>query len=265
MGAVRPRPTVAVVGLGLVGGSLARALSEAGWSVLGLDRARVLRRAKAAGAIGPFRIDLKAAAREADIIVLAAPPKANLGLLRELAALGTRGAITDVGSVKGPICREAARLGLDTFVGGHPMAGNERSGFSASSPDLFRGRTWIVTGRSSSSMRAVRSMVRAVGARAYAMNAEDHDRAMAFLSHVPQVVSWALLGCASRDAVARKHLAIAGPGFRDMTRLAASPRTLWREILKQNRPEVVRAIGKLARSLQPAERLGARARGEALW
>ena len=248
------RPVVAIVGLGLVGGSLARALTRAGYQVLGVDRPVVLRRALAARAVALGR-SLGDAASEADVVVLAAPPDANLRLLRDLARRPTPlPVVTDVGSVKGAIAAEARRLGLDRFVGGHPMAGSERSGFAASSAGLFRGRPWILTpsGSRPEAVRAVRALIRAAGARALVMTPGEHDRAAAFLSHTPQVASWALLGAALADPVARRHLRMAGPGFHDMTRLAASPRRLWREILAQNRGEVVRALGRLARALERA-------------
>lgn len=244
--------TVAVVGLGLVGGSIARALARAGWRVLGVDRPAALRRARAARAL-TATASLAEAAAEADVVLLAAPPRANILLLRRLARFARPGlVVTDVTSVKGPICREARRLRIAGFVGGHPMAGKERTGFGASSADLFRGRPWILTsaGRSRP-VRAVRAVIRAAGARPVTMDASAHDRAMAYLSHAPQVASWALLDAARRDPVARRHLGLAGPGFRDMTRLAKSPRGLWREILSQNRREVARALGALLNELKP--------------
>jgi prephenate dehydrogenase len=246
---VRRRPTVAIVGLGLIGGSLARALTRAGWRVIGVDRPAVLRRAKAERAVAAAAPTLEGAVARADVVVLAAPPSANLRLLRRLAKHRPRAVMTDVGSVKAPICREAERLGLASFVGGHPMAGAERSGFGAAAVDLFVGRPWIVTGGSASAVRAVRSLARAAGARPVTMTVGEHDRAVAFLSHAPQVASWAILDAALRDPVARRYLGVAGPGFRDMTRLAGSPRHLWREILGQNRVEVRRALAALRRGL----------------
>ena len=131
------------------------------------------------------------------------------------------------------------------------MAGNERSGFGASAPTLFRGRPWILTpaAQATAETRVVRRLVRAVGAHPVLIAPEEHDRVMAFLSHVPQIASWAILGAAQDDAVTRRHLGLAGPGFRDMTRLAASPRGLWREILAQNRRETARALRILVRQL----------------
>jgi prephenate dehydrogenase len=244
----RRAPTVAVAGLGLVGGSIARGLTRAGWRVLGVDRAGPLR---AAGAIAKGHTSLVDAARQADMVVLAAPPRANLALLRRLARLSPAPVVTDVGSVKGPICGEARRLGLTAFVGGHPMAGAERKGFAASRGDLFRGRAWVLVHERGAARpaRRVRALVRALGARAVRMDAAEHDRAVAFVSHLPQLVSWALARVCGDDAVARRHLAVAGPGFADMTRLARSPRRLWAEILAQNRPQVTRALAAFRRAL----------------
>jgi prephenate dehydrogenase len=245
-----PRPTIAVVGLGLIGGSLARALTAAGYRVLGVDRPRVRRAARAAGAVARTANTVDAATG-VDIVVLAAPPSANRTLLRRLAKVaGPDLVITDVGSVKGPIVRDAARLGLTSFVGGHAMAGTERRGFGASSGDLFRGAVWwLVPAADPTATRRVRSLVRAVGARPSNIDAAGHDRVVAFLSHVPQVASWALLEAARADSVARRHLASAGPGFRDMTRLARSPKGLWAEILRENRAEVARALVAVGRRL----------------
>lgn len=253
----KPRPVVVIVGLGLVGGSLARALTRAGWRVVGVDRPPVLRRAKSACAIRSGVSRLERAVLDADLVVLAAPPRANLALLRRLARSGTGAVITDVGSVKGPICREARRLGLDRFVGGHPMAGTEGSGFGASTAGLFRGRTWVLTPAPPSATRVVRALVRAVGARPVVMGDSAHDRSVAFLSHVPQIVSWAILAGAEGDPVARGNRRIAGPGFHDMTRLARSPRGLWRDILSENRVEVARALRGLLRALISSSPRGA--------
>ena len=253
MSGSRRRPTVAVVGLGLIGGSLARALSRAGYAVIGVDRPEVARRARAARAVARTAASPEEAADLSDVLVLAAPPAANLRLLRRVARRARPGlVITDVGSVKGPICREAERRGL-AFVGGHPMAGTERSGFGASSAGLFRGRSWILCpGRRASrdAVAAVRRLARAAGARPVSMSPAEHDRTVAFLSHAPQLVAWALVDAARADPVARRRLAVAGPGFAGMTRLAASPPGLWRDILAQNRRETSRALAAIARALR---------------
>jgi prephenate dehydrogenase len=252
---VRPR-AAAIVGLGLVGGSLARALTRAGYRVVGVDRPPVIRRALRARAIAAGD-SLEGAARETGLVVLAAPPSANRRLLARLARSGpTSLVVTDVTSVKAPICREAARLGVRGFVGGHPMAGTERSGFAASSARLFQGRPWILVtdGASPGAVSRVRALVRAVGARPVVMTAAEHDRTMAFLSHLPQVMAWALDEAVRGDRVAARHRAAAGPAFADMTRLARSPRPLWRQILTENRTEVARALRALRGALHRGSR-----------
>jgi prephenate dehydrogenase len=246
------QPSVAIAGLGLVGGSLARALRRKRYRVIGIDQPAVVRRARAAGVL-TAAATLEDAAATADIVVLAAPPKVNLRLVARLARIARPDlVVTDVGSVKEAICREAQRTGLAQFVGGHPMAGTAGAGFAASSADLFESRPWILTpnGAGRAAVARVRALARAAGARPVLMTPQDHDRTMAFLSHMPQVLSWLLLASARSDAVAGRHLPLAGPGFRDMTRLAHSPRRLWREILDQNRREVERALWVLADALR---------------
>ncbi len=255
MSAARRRPSVAVIGLGLVGGSLARALTAAGYRVTGIDWPFVVRRALATGAIAAGRMRAEAAA-DCDVVLLAAPPATNLRLLRRLARVARPGLVlSDVSSVKRQIVGEARRLGLRGFIGGHPMAGSEKRGFAASSATLFRGRPWwVVPGRDARATRVVRALVRATGARPITIDPARHDRAMAFLSHAPQVVSWAILDAARHDPVAHRQLRRAGPGFRDMTRLARSPRPLWREILESNREEVARALTAIVVELRRERR-----------
>ena len=241
-----------VAGLGLVGGSLCRALKHAGYSVVGVDRRAALDQARAASVLSAAFTSIEEALAGADILVLAAPPRASLLLLRRVARSTPAGlVVTDVTSIKRDIVAEARRLGLRRFVGGHPIAGNEGRGFAASTGDLFRGRAWVLTPERAEpeAVRSVRALVRATGARPVAMGAKEHDRVLAFLSHLPQVVAWALAAAARGDRPTRQRLSLAGPGFRDMTRLARSPRALWREILTGNRDEVARALAAFSRAI----------------
>jgi prephenate dehydrogenase len=241
---------VAIAGLGLIGGSIARGLAAAGHHVTGLDAPAVLRRARRAGAIAASAASAAEAAARSDVVFLAAPPRANLRLLRTLAAGGHRAIVTDVGSVKRPICAEAIRLGLGRFVGGHPMAGSAGAGFGAADPTLFEGRAWVLTpaGRQRPPRRLL-ALIRDLGARPVVTTPAEHDRAVAFLSHVPQVVAWALADAARADAVTRRNLRLAGPAWRDITRIAGSPRALWAQILDQNGAEVRRALSAFRRAL----------------
>jgi prephenate dehydrogenase len=253
---------VAIVGLGLMGGSLGRALVRAGVAVVGLDRPEVLARARRAGAIGVAARSLADALRQADLVVLAAPPRANLRLLRRLARFARPGlVVTDLTSVKAPLGREARRLGLADFVGGHPMTGAERGGFAASRADLYAGRPYLLVPGAASrrALARVRALARAAGARpVVALDAREHDRVVAFLSHVPQLVAWALADAAGKDVVARGALRLQGPAFASMTRLARSPEGLWREILELNAREVRRALRAFERELLRRSRAVAR-------
>lgn len=235
---------VGVVGLGLIGGSLARALSRRGHVVIGVDSAaRAARAAKRAKAVASVA-DLGAACARADVLFLAAPPLANIELVRRISRIAPPSLIvSDVSSVKQPIVSAAGRAGLEHFVGGHPMAGRERGGFASSHAELFSGRPWLLTASSDRrSVEKVAALVRSIGARPVVIPAAEHDRAVAFLSHLPQIVAWGLARCAARDPVTRRRLALAGPAFAEMTRLARSPRALWAEILDLNRAEVKAAL-----------------------
>jgi prephenate dehydrogenase len=253
---------LAIVGLGLVGGSLARALTRRGHRVVGIDTPAVRRRARRAGAVAETCARLEDALDAVELVVLAAPPDVNVSLLRRVARVAPGHVVTDVSSVKLPICREAERLGLAGFVGGHPLAGTENAGFGASRADLFAGRPWALVGGRPASLRRVRRLVRHVGAKPLAVGPAEHDRAVAFLSHLPQLVAWALLDAARRDPVASRLRGLAGPGFRDMTRLAASPAGLWRQILRANATEVDRALEAFLRALGEG---GPSARRRATW
>jgi prephenate dehydrogenase len=241
---------VAIAGLGLIGGSLARDLARRGWHVTGVDRDAVRRRARRAGVLAATSERLEPVLERVDLLVLAAPPRASLALLRRVARAAPDLCVTDVVSVKRPICREAARLGLTGFVGGHPLAGSESGGFGASREDIFRGRRWALCPLPATrpgALRRVRSLVRSLGALPEIVDPGSHDRAVAVLSHLPQLVAWALVEASLGLAPDERRLA--GPAFVQMTRLARSPRPLWREILSANRDQVARALAVFRREL----------------
>lgn len=232
-----------IAGLGLIGGSLARDLSRRGWHVTGVDRPPVRRRARRAGAIDAARDRLEPALAGADVLIIAAPPRASLALLRRAARVDHALCITDVVSVKRPICGEAERLGLPGFVGGHPLAGSEAGGFGASREGLFEGRRWALCplpGTRPAALRRVRALVRSLGARPEIVAPARHDRTVAVLSHLPQLLAWALVETAG--GLGAEQARLAGPAWAQMTRLARSPRPLWREILASNRDEVDAAL-----------------------
>ncbi len=224
--------SVAIAGVGLIGGSFGLALRRAGFSgsIAGISSAVTIERAVEVGAIDRG-ISLKEAA-QADLVFLAQPVRAiiqTLGKLSELVSPTT--IVTDAGSTKRAIVGAAA--GIRGFVGGHPMAGKEISGIRAADPQLFEGRLWIFT---SPPPPVLREWVERIGAHIEILSPADHDRIVALVSHAPQLLSNALF------RATEAHARFGGPGLESMTRLAASPYELWRDILATNRDAVVRAL-----------------------
>ena len=217
----------------MIGGSFGLAARKAGFrgTIFGVSSPRTIEKAIARGAIDRGTT-LSDAAGAADLLFLAQPISVILETLR---GLKTEAIVTDVGSTKAAICNAAKSL--RGFVGGHPMAGKEISGIEAAEAGLFCGRPWVFT---SEPPAALRALVASFGARILVMNAEDHDRMVAWSSHLPQLVSTALAGAVHQHAP--DAVAVAGPGLRDMTRLAASPWDIWRDIIATNHDNVYAAL-----------------------
>ncbi|HUF48138.1 MAG TPA: prephenate dehydrogenase/arogenate dehydrogenase family protein [Vicinamibacterales bacterium] len=243
MGTIR---RLGIVGLGLIGGSVAAAVRAVGDAVfvVGVDRPEVLADARHRGLIDDARVE-PTHLSDVDLIVLATPVPVILSLIDDLGRAGMRVPVTDVGSTKRAIMATAARAGIE-LVGGHPMAGVEASGLAHSRPDLFRGLRWfVVPGQASAtSIRLVEQLATLAGATPRETDAETHDRAMAYVSHLPQLVAVALADAAG-SAVGSSGLAMAGPAFGDMTRVASSSPELWQGILASNADLVGEAISRL--------------------
>jgi prephenate dehydrogenase len=230
-----PFPSVAIVGLGLIGGSIALGVRER-WPesrVFGVDSESVRAHALGAGAI-ERGFDAVGALPDSSLIVLAAPVRQNIELLGQI----TRPAIvTDVSGTKREIVGSARALSPGTtFVGGHPLGGGERGGFAFARPDLFAGRPWIFTPDGDTSSDAVERLSRFViglGARPCILSAEEHDRVMAYISHLPQLAASALMETVGA-AAGTEGLRMAGRGLVDSTRLASSPADVWRDICLTN-------------------------------
>ncbi len=229
----------------LIGGSIALGARRLrGVRVVGIDRAGVLRRARARGALHEASLSLRAGVQDADLVVLALPVEAILGTLPRLRRWAPeRAVITDVGSTKEAVVRAARRAGLARrFVGGHPMAGSERSGIEHADARLLLGAPWILCPAGNrAALGRVRRFAALLGARPTVLAPRRHDEVVAHLSHLPQLVSVALVNA----AVARQDgraLRLAGPAFRQMSRLAASPPRLWAGILATNRKSLGRAL-----------------------
>lgn len=245
---------VAVVGLGLMGGSLARALRDLPDPpvVLGVDPDPVAgAQALDAGAVQSFDPDGSALLGDAQVVVYAAPP----GVVPDLLAthrphLGRDALLTDVSSLKGPVQRAAAEVALGgRFVGAHPMAGGEGRGFTASRSTLYRGaRVWLTAGEEVAPGYRDRaeSFWSALGGDPRWIDAEEHDRRMAWVSHLPQLVANALAGALDAAGFLPGDL---GPGGRDMTRLAASSPELWRELLPHSAAVTGTGLTSVSRAL----------------
>lgn len=243
--------TVGIVGLGLIGGSLARGLRTSGTGSVdptrrdaggGSDDVRIvassldrseLDRALDEGIVDRACDDSGEVAAEADLLVYATPLDATLRLLEgHRERLGTGAVVTDVVSLKVPVQNKIRDLGLEEqWVGGHPMAGSEQSGFEASRPDLFRDAPiYLVRGDASTyAIERVQELWERVDGLPRWVEAEAHDRLMIWASHLPQLVSNALAASLERAGVSPSEL---GPGGRDMTRLAASAPDLWKGLLR---------------------------------
>jgi len=252
-----------VVGVGLLGGSVALAARATGVAreIVGVGRDRQrLEGPLRAGMVDRVTTDIAAGVDGADCVVLAATVVANERLLETIWSSVPAGAlVTDVGSTKRGIVAVAERLSAGRplgFVGSHPMAGSEKSGWPVARADLFRGATVIVTPTDATEPRAIKGVTalwEALGARVSALDPETHDRTVAAISHLPHVAAWALV-----DAVARFEpgaLAFAARGFRDTTRIAASDPPMWRDILLANTDAVRASLVAFRAALDDLDRL----------
>jgi prephenate dehydrogenase len=250
---------IGIVGLGLIGGSIALAAREL-WPaslVIAVDNKDVLETAMRMHAIDVAADDLIVLA-EADIIVLAAPARQNIALLAALDENVRRAAVvTDTSSTKREIVAAARSLPPRfTFVGGHPLGGAAKGGLEHARTDLFRGRPWLLTptgDAGGAALEKLMAFVRALGAEPRVVGVEAHDRLLAFLSHLPQLTASALMQVVG-DAVGHDGLALAGRGLADTTRLAASPADIWRDIAATNGDEIGPALDALIAVLQDLRR-----------
>jgi prephenate dehydrogenase len=242
-------PKIAIVGLGLIGGSIAFAARRAWPSthVVGVDREPVLRVAISRRAIDAAAPDLSALST-ADLVVLAAPVRQNIVLLKRVVThVSPSAVITDVGGTKRSIVDAAAALQSPaTFVGGHPLGGGARGGFEFATAGLFARRPWIFTPGEGSGDAVARlsAFVTGLGAHPTTMTAAEHDRLMALISHLPQLAATALMEAVGRAATGT-GLKMAGQGLVDTTRLASSPADVWRDICVTNADEIRSALDLL--------------------
>lgn len=244
------RLPVNVVGLGLIGSSIALALRSASRRVVGSDSDPAVE----AEAVRLGIVDEIGRVRDAEVSIVAVPPDQIVGVVEDLLAT-TSGSVTDVGSVK---ARPAASVHDPRYVPGHPMAGNERAGIAGADPDLFRGAAWVLCPGSATSdvaFAAVAEIVRDVGAEVVVLEPGRHDDLVAVISHLPHLAAATLMRLAARRA--DDHVAVlrlAAGGFRDMTRIASGSPDIWPGICRQNRSALLAALDEFAAGLAEVRR-----------
>ncbi|WP_252396476.1 prephenate dehydrogenase [Streptantibioticus parmotrematis] len=243
-----PLRTAAVVGTGMIGTSVALALTERGVTTHLIDRDHAA--ARTAAELGAGTAELPGS--PVDLAVLAVPPASVAAVLEQHQRSGLARTYTDVASVKRPPQADVEARGCDlaSFVGGHPLAGRERSGPLAGRADLFGGKPWVLTpGRATrrAAMARVLELVRLCGGVPVVLSPDDHDEAVALVSHAPHLLS-SLMAARLRGGP-HSSVRLAGQGLRDVTRIAAGDAALWTDILASNAPAVARVLGDVADDL----------------
>ncbi len=241
--------TVAIIGVGLIGGSFALALRKAGFNgtILGVSSRKTLNKALEFGAIDEPST-LSDAARRADLLYLAQPIRAILETIPSLEGCLKPGAlVTDAGSTKREIVEAAAAIRSAQFLGGHPMAGKEVRGVAAADGALFSERTYVLTPRQPDEMdteavREFRLWLERIGSKVLVLSPEEHDRVVAFTSHLPQLASTALASLLAGTLHSAEERLTAGPGLQDATRLALSDYEIWSDILQTNTSNIRAAL-----------------------
>jgi prephenate dehydrogenase len=254
---------IAVIGLGLIGGSLVKSLRRAkpDCKLVGVDFQNVIAKARAHLDAAFLPENLAEALGEADLIFLATPVGVILRLLPEVARVMRPGAIvTDAGSTKSWVVEQAARHfnGDRYFIGGHPMAGSEKGGWENADAYLFENAAYVLTPASNhpaDSLGLLANLLQALGARVIILDPEEHDRLVAEVSHLPQLLAIALTNFIARAGVEHEsRLQLAAGGFRDMTRIAASSFSIWRDILNSNHANVRQSLDEFIAVLQQMAR-----------
>jgi len=257
-----PFKQATIIGTGLIGGSLALALKKRNLvrRIVGCDRAAVLKRAQDCGAIETGMTNPADAVNGSDLVVLATPVIPILDLIERLGpSLPSKTLVTDVGSTKAEIVRRATKsFGKNAgqrFLAGHPMAGKEQAGVEFADADLFAGATWLFTPLPKQNVHAglcgeFIHCVEKIGAKIAVVDAKDHDRFCAWISHLPQMISTALAAALVDEFGSEAPvLDIGGRALREMTRISGSPYSMWRDIAITNRKNLSDVLQKMEQRL----------------
>jgi prephenate dehydrogenase len=254
---------LAVIGCGLMGGSFALALRRAGLveHIAGYSRSpSTTERARRLGVIDEIATSAQGAAGGADLVLISVPVAATASTLKSIRDLVSEAVLVmDVGSTKRDVvdaARRALRERIGSFVPAHPIAGKESAGVRNADAALYEGRQVILTPLRQTSPTHLQQAIEvwtAVGAQVLQMTAEEHDTAFAAVSHLPHLLAFAYFGAVLNQAGGRGLLSLAGPGFRDFTRIAASDPAIWRDILFANREEVLRQSQHFRHALDALE------------
>ncbi|MBI4209409.1 MAG: prephenate dehydrogenase/arogenate dehydrogenase family protein [Deltaproteobacteria bacterium] len=258
---------VVIVGVGLIGGSFAKAIRKKGLTeeIVGIGRTiENLKIAQHRGLIDRYTRDLKEGVQGADLVFVSVPVLTIPSLVERIeSVLSPEAVITDAGSVKGPIVgRLSSRLRHpERFVGGHPIAGTEQSGAGAAFASLFKGKLCFLTPTPRTDrvvLEKIRRTWLAIGAKVQTIDPQEHDRIFACVSHLPHLVAYALVGTVLETD--RSMLRYSGGGFRDFTRIAESPAEMWRDISLMNQKALLKAldryekvIGELSEMIQSGD------------
>ena len=268
-------PTLAVVGIGLIGSSIARAAARTGAAgrIVICDRdPQALARAEALGLGAAYTTSAQAAAAGADLVVLCVPVGANGAVAQAMAPGLKPGAIvSDVGSVKGAVVADVAPHlpeGVH-FVPAHPVAGTEQSGPDAGFATLFQNRWCILTpppGQDEAAVEKVRAFWAALGSNVEVMTPEHHDLVLAITSHLPHLIAYNTVGTAAdlEEHLRSEVIKFSAGGFRDFTRIAASDPTMWRDVFLHNRDAVLEMLGRFTEDLTALQRMIRRGDGQGL-
>jgi prephenate dehydrogenase len=263
-----------LIGCGLMGGSFALALKRAGLvkRVVGYSKSpTTTERARQMGVIDVEAPSALLAVSGADIVLIAVPVASTEATFKAIKHLVTPSMlIMDVGSTKRDVidaARRALREQVDCFVPAHPIAGKEVSGVENADADLYLGRQVVLTPIDRTNRVQLQKAVdvwSALGCRVVTMTPESHDAAFAAVSHLPHLIAFALMNAISGQPLGKDFLSLAGPGFRDFTRIAAADPTLWRDVMLSNREELLNQSRMFQRNLQSLELMISSGNGEAL-